>query len=374
MKPYIYYIVSIFAGVLIAGCHSPHSEETGGQEEENAQLGMITFTAAQAGAAGLQTVRMAAGTFSRVIKTGGQVLPAQGDEVTVVATAEGLLTFLHPSLTDGASVRAGEALASVSAKNLPEGDPIAKTKITYETALKDYRRAEELVKDRIISIKEFEQTRLRYENARTAYDAQAAQYISGGVKLVSPVSGFVKRRYAGQGDYVTVGQPVALVAQNRRLLLRAEAPERYLRDIPDIRSAYFKTAYSDTLYKLPELHGQLRSFGKEAGWYIPVVFEFDNTGNLLPGAFAEVYLLFAPQDNVLSIPLTAITEEQGSYFVYLQLSADTYRKQPVTTGASDGERVQVLSGLQPGDIVVTQGAYQVKLAALASPLPAGHSH
>ncbi|MDR0695005.1 MAG: efflux RND transporter periplasmic adaptor subunit [Prevotellaceae bacterium] len=368
MKPYIYLLV------ILAGCHSPDAGNAGLYEDPDEQPGTIIFTAAQAAAAGLQTMPVAPGAFSRVIKTGGQVLPAQGDEITIVATAEGILTFIHPSMTDGASVRAGERLASVSAKNLPDGDPVAKTKMTYETALKAYRRAEELVKDHIISAKEFEQTRLRYETAKTAYDAQAANYTPGGVNIVSPVSGFVKKRYAGQGDYVTVGQPVAVIAQNKRLLLRADAPERYFQDLRSIRSAHFKTAYSDTLYKLPDLHGQLRSSGKASGLYIPVVFEFNNPGDLLPGAFAEVYLLAAPQDNVLAIPVTALTEEQGNYFVYLQLSGERYRKQAVTIGASDGERVQALSGLNAGDVVVTRGAYQVKLSAVTPQLPAGHSH
>lgn len=368
MKSYIYILV------ILAGCYSPQAGDANLQEEPDEQPGTITFTAAQAAAAGLQTMTMTPGVFNRVIKTGGQVLPAQGDEITIAATAEGILTFIHPSMTDGASVRAGETLASVSAKNLPDGDPVAKTKMTYEIALKDYRRAEELVKDHIISVKEFEQIRLRYETAKTAYDAQAANYTSGGVKIVSPASGFVKKRYAGQGDYVTVGQPIAVIAQNRRLLLRAEAPERYFQDLRNIRSAHFKTAYSDTLYKLQKLHGQLRSSGKESGLYIPVVFEFDNPGDLLPGAFTEVYLLAAPQDNVLAIPVTALTEEQGNYFVYLQLSGETYRKQAVTLGASDGERVQTLSGLNAGDVVVTRGAYQLKLAAVTLQLPEGHSH
>ena len=57
---------------------------------------------------------------------------------------------------------------TISARNLYEGDPVAKAKITYETALKEFKRAEGLVKDKIISEKEFEQSRLKYENARTA--------------------------------------------------------------------------------------------------------------------------------------------------------------------------------------------------------------
>ena len=68
----------------------------------------------------------------------------------------------------------GSTIVAISAKNLYEGDPVAKAKIAYETALKEYQRAEGLVKDKIISAKEFEQTRMKYENARTAYEAQAA--------------------------------------------------------------------------------------------------------------------------------------------------------------------------------------------------------
>lgn len=379
MKAYIYIYTSILMIVMAAGCGAhDHDNGAGGRENANGQPdGIITFTAAQAGAAGLQTMPVAAGTFSRIIKAGGQLQPAPGDEVTVAATAEGILSFIHPSMSDGASVRMGESLAMVSAKHLPDGDPVTKTKMAYETALKDFQRAEELVKDRIISAKEFEQTRLRYETAKTAYEAQADNYTASGVKITAPVSGFVKKRYARQGDYVAVGQPIAVISQNKRLQLRAEAPERYFQDLPGIHSANFKTAYSDTVYQLSALNGRLRSFGKMSGepaFYVPVVFEFDYAGNLLPGAFAEVYLLAAPQDNVLSLPMSAITEEQGSYFVYRQLSGETFRKQAVTLGASDGERVQALSGLKAGDVVVTRGAYQVKLAAATPQLPAGHSH
>ncbi|MDD3077401.1 MAG: efflux transporter periplasmic adaptor subunit, partial [Proteiniphilum sp.] len=70
----------------------------------------------------------------------------------------------------------------------------------------------------------------------------------------------------------------------------------------------------------------------------------------------------------------AITEEQGLYFVYIQLHEDAYKKQAVTMGQNDGERVQILAGLKQGDNVVVNGVYQVKLAATSSVIPEGHSH
>lgn len=75
-------------------------------------------------------------------------------------------------------------------------------------------------------------------------------------------------------------------------------------------------------------------------------------------------------ENVISLPHTALTEEQGSFFVYLQVDEEGYKKQLVTLGADNGERVQILSGVKAGDKVVTQGAYQVKLAGATNAIPA----
>ena len=77
--------------------------------------------------------------------------------------------------------------------------------------------------------------------------------------------------------------------------------------------------------------------------------------------------------DVLALPVTALTEEQGLYFIYLQLDEEGYKKQEVTLGANDGKEVQILTGLKAGDRVVTKGAYQVKLASASNAIPA-HSH
>ena len=49
-------------------------------------------------------------------------------------------------------------------------------------------------------------------------------------------------------------------------------------------------------------------------------------------------------------------------------------KREIVVGASNGEKVRVLSGLKPGDKIVIKGAYQVKLAANSSVVPEGHDH
>ena len=112
----------------------------------------------------------------------------------------------------------------------------------------------------------------------------------------------------------------------------------------------------------------------EGSFYVPVIFECNNVGNLLPGSYAEIWLLGTEQKAAISIPLSALTEEQGIYFVYVQKDKEHYIKKEIKTGAQDGKRVEVLQGLQENDKVVTQGAIHVKLASQSGTIPEGHNH
>ena len=351
-----------------------HKEEKNSGEEHSDE---IVFTRQQADAIGLEVYNVEPSIFSQVIKTSGQIQSAQGDEATIVATTNGIVSFPARSIIEGAPVGTGTTIVTISARNLYEGDPVAKAKITYETALKEFKRAEGLVKDKIISEKEFEQSRLKYENARTAYEAQATNVTASGVKVTTPISGYIKNRLVNQGEFVSVGQPIATISKNRRLQLRADVSENYFNELGKIRNANFVVSYNNKAYRLADLNGRLLSFGKaadETSFYIPVTFEFDNIGDFIPGSYVEVYLLATPQNNVISIPVSALTEEQGIYFVYLQIGEEEFLKREIAIGESDGKNVRVLSGLSTGDKGVIKGAYQVKLASNSSVLPEGHSH
>ena len=94
---------------------------------------------------------------------------------------------------------------------------------------------------------------------------------------------------------------------------------------------------------------------------------------MIPGSFVEIYLLSKTMEDVIVLPEEALTEEQGLYFIYIQKCEESYKKQEVKLGASNGVEVQILEGLHAGDRVVVKGAYHVKLASASNALPA-HSH
>ena len=356
--------------------HEMHHEEEEAHAHEAHGAGEVVFKKQDAEAIGLQTQTVQPGVFSEVIKTSGQIQSAQGSETVLVATVPGVVTLGDTRFVDGTAVRKGQPVLSLASNTLSDGDVAIRIKNAYQTAKQEFERMEQLIGDKIVSQKEYEQARLAYENAKVAYDAIQGKQSVRGVAVTAPMNGFLKNILVKEGDYVTVGQPLATISQNNRLLLRADVSEKNYARLPMIRSAHFKTPYDDKVYKLDELDGRLLSYGKSSGnnsFYIPVLFEFDNKGAVIAGSYVEVYLLGKPMEQVLSVPTSALVEEQGLYCVYLRLDEDCYKKQYVTLGADNGEAVQILSGLKTGDEVVTKGAYQIKLASASNAIPA-HTH
>ena len=99
----------------------------------------------------------------------------------------------------------------------------------------------------------------------SSYEALSKNHSAIGQSITAPIAGYVKSILVKEGDYVTIGQPLVSVTQNRRLFLRAEVSEKYYPYLRTISSANFQTPYNNQVYELKALNGKLLSFGKAAG-------------------------------------------------------------------------------------------------------------
>ena len=113
------------------------------------------------------------------------------------------------------AVRAQTVLLTLSSAHLQDGDPAERARIAYETAKTEYERAQRLVDDRIVSQKDFNTIRERYENARLAYEALLPSGNGQGVAVRAAESGYVKACLVKEGDYVAVGQPLVTLGAQR---------------------------------------------------------------------------------------------------------------------------------------------------------------
>ena len=360
----------------VEGTHS-HDEADSYADSHEHGIDEIVFTPEQASRAGLEVTALTPSDFSEVIEVSGQVLPAQGAEATVTATMSGIVRLSGQTLTAGAPVGVHKPLFYIHAAALADGNPAATAQAELEAARTAWERAERLAAEQIVSQRELEEVRRRYETAQSTARSLGDQHRVRPIH--APLKGYIKDLQVKNGDYVTVGQPLATVTQDRRLQLRADVPERYYTFLQQVRSARFRMAYAGPgeVHDLEALNGRLVSRGQVAqtgDFFVPVTFEFNNQGHLVPGAFAQVYLLGQVRSGVLAVPVEAIAEGQGLHFVYQQLNDHTYRRQQVKLGMTDGNCVEILAGLHAGDRIVTRGTTQVKLAANASVAPEGHKH
>ena len=361
------------------GAPCEKSEEADPAHGDEGHAGEITLTPAQLREAGVTVETVHPAEFAAVVKVSGQLRAAAGDECTIVAPMSGVISLTDRSAAEGSAVRSGQTVASVSARHLQDGDPAERARLELAAAEREFRRAENLVADKIISRQAYEEARSRYELAKAAAQGTGASGAKAGMSATSPMSGYIKVRYVGEGDYVNVGDPVMTITQTRRLQLRAEVPESRWAAARTARSANFRTAGSDSVLRLDDLNGRLISAGRTsvgAGGTLPITFELDNVADLPAGAFAEVYLLCSPRADVISLPASALTEEQGVLFVYVEVPGEpgSFRKREVQTGQSDGVRTEITAGLHDGERVAVRGAYRLKLAATSATIPHGHEH
>ena len=89
---------------------------------------------------------------------------------------------------------------------------------------------------------------------------------------------------------------------------------------------------------------------------------------------ANVRLDAGEQVTAMLIPREAVLEHEGKKIVYVLLSGEEFERREVTVGDELGGKVAVLAGLNKGERVVTQGAYQLKLQELQPAEAGAHTH
>ncbi|MBK6966327.1 MAG: efflux RND transporter periplasmic adaptor subunit [Bacteroidales bacterium] len=320
--------------------------------------------------------------FGQVIKTTAQVQSAQGDEILVSAKTSGMLMFSSGNVTEGKSVSTGQVLFTVSGSGMAENNSTVRfqeAQNNYDKAKADYERMKALANDKIVSDKDLIAAKNLYENTKAVYDNLNNNFSAKGQNVSSPMSGFVKQLFVQNGQFVEAGQPIVSISQNKTLVLQAEVQQKYAQILGNITNANIRTMHNNQAYTLAELNGKVLSYGRNTSddnYLIPVSLQIDNKGSFIAGGFVELYLKTTTNTQALTVPNEALLEEQGNYFVYVQIHPELFEKREVHPGATDGLRTEILKGLSESERIVIKGAVMIKLAQATGTLDAhsGHVH
>ena len=370
--------------VELSGLHiyvDPHTAFHSAESHLPSATGSVTFTKEQSWQIDFATGSVTSQPFGPVLKTVGEVLPAQGDEVVLTARINGIVGFTTRELYAGTTVEQGETLLNIMGGSLAEGNSALRyreARSNYERATADYERISTLAADQIVSERELLQARNQYENAKATYESLQENFSEGGQTLKSPFSGYLSKLHVSNGQYAETGMPVATVSRNRELVIRTEVQQRYSHHLGNIYSANFITGGGKS-YTLEQLEGSVISTARnisEDSHLLGVHLQIAKNPDIIPGTLLNVFLRTRTSNTEVVVPSTSLIEEQGNYFVYVQIHPESFQKRQVFTGEHDGFNTGIISGLKEGERIVTRGAVMLKVATAAGGIDphSGHVH
>ncbi|MGA9090752.1 MAG: MdtA/MuxA family multidrug efflux RND transporter periplasmic adaptor subunit [Bradyrhizobium sp.] len=187
-------------------------------------------------------------------------------------------------------------------------------------------------------------------------------------RIVSPLDGRVGLRLVDQGNYVTPGDANGLVVitQLQPISVLFPVPEDNLQAISKrIRAgAVLPAAAYDRSGATKIADGALQTFDSQIDpttGTIKLRAQFSNEDEALyPNQFVNIRLLLDTHKDVTTISTAGVQRGVPGTFVYLVNADSTVSVRPVKLGVTDGDRVEVISGLNPGDRIVIDGADKLR--------------
>ena len=289
-----------------------------------------------------------------------------------------MVNFALDNLTEGTEVKKGQLLMTLSSEGLSSNNiraEIAQAKARYDQAKAEYERKKELYEDKIVPKAEFERVESDFRVAESNYRALASNYGAGGKQIRAPFDGFIKSISTSNGDYVEQGANLVSIGTDKSRLLKTQLSASHNPSKEAIASVWYRND-EGTWSEVED--GSIVSVGKEVEDrkpMIPVFIKVNDVVEMPEGSFTEVQIALGEAETGIVVPEAALLEDYGNYSVIVQTGGESFERRPVKIGKRNGKNAQVLSGLEAGDVVVTTGNYQVKMASMSGQTPAhGHDH
>lgn len=276
--------------------------------------------------------------------------------VDVSAEVSGVVAVIN--FESGQSVKAGDLL--IQQDSDAEQAELRALEAQRTLARLDYERATGLEQRSALSQAQLDHARSELDSLTARVEAQRANIARKAIR--APFAGELGIRLVNVGQFLSPGTPIVTLQRLDALYVDFNVPERYLQSIGVGRAIEITTAafpdqvFAGTITAIsPKVDDKTRNLQVRA--------ELPNRENRLrPGMFARVAVHVGQPEPVLTLPRTAIAFYPYGESVFVILGAGdalTAERRHVTTGTVREGRVQILSGLEPGERVVSAG--QLKL-------------
>jgi membrane fusion protein (multidrug efflux system) len=284
-------------------------------------------------------------------------------------------TVTEVYVTEWVPVRKGERLARFDTSEIDSTVAAlkaveAQARVGESRARREYERAQQLQTFGLITPQAFDDAKSAVEAAEASTSAAAAQIRTAQARLaksllVAPIDCVVAFRGVNVGDRVeNMGgnEPLFRIVDNRILDLTVSVPSTRLADVKVGQVIEFstdalpgRTFTGKVMFINPAIDQASRS--------AKVIAEVVNSdGALRGGSFAKGRVIVDNRESVLQVPREALLNwniEQQSADIFVVKGGQADRR-TVKTGSSNGTSVEIVSGVQAGEQVVTRGGFAIR--------------
>ncbi len=250
----------------------------------------------------------------------------------------------------GQQVRKGQLLATMDDVNL------AKTRMQYVNDSTELARLTELYNIGAVAQSDYDMAKLALNVTKKTY-----QNLAENTYLRSPINGVVTARNYDKGDMYSMAQPIFVVQQIQPVKMLINVSETLFTSISkDMEFEIAVESYPGETFQgkvnliYPTISASTHTFPVE------VICQNANQ-KLRPGMFARVTANFGTNHHVV-VPDGAVVKQQGSgeHFIYVLQPDNTVKYQLVEVGQRLGNRYEIVSGINEGDKIVTEGQIRLK--------------
>lgn len=265
-----------------------------------------------------------------------------------------------------AQVSQAEAALEVARANL------AAVEASLEDAARERARFKNLYQEGAATQQQFDQMDAAYKKAFAAKEVAQAQIRQAEAALqlarinlresiiTSPLTGVVTKKWLDEGNMTSLNTPIVTIQDIKTVKVVVSVPERYLTSIKPKATPVFISvdAYPDETFAAevfsiyPEIDRETRT--------AQVEIRLENkSGKLRPGMFVRARFVLRQRENTIVVPGDSVFKQAEERFVFLvnegRAPYGRARKVPVKVGLVEGPKIEIVSGLRVGDLLVTTG-------------------
>lgn len=309
----------------------------------------------------VEVVTVARGTLARTTTVAGQLEPLRS--VGVNAQLSGAL--LSVSVEEGNSVREGQVLAKVDARELEA--QVKSAEAALELAESAAKRSDELWRQRIITAPEYERDRAALASAQATLDQLRTRL--GYAVIRSPISGVVTEKRLQAGDIVSPQTRLFSVADMSMLVSRVMVSEL---EVPLLRPGAVVDVSVDALSgaRVPGRIRRIFPSADSATRLVPVEVALSGSAlnQLRPGYTIRATFRLGARDDAMLIPTRAVMGPAGARSVVVVRQGKGERR-AVRVGSDIDGQTEVFEGLALGDTVVVAGQALLRDGAAVRVVP-----